>query len=87
MTIAVHYDEKIAILELGDDENRFTSVFLEEINSHLDEIIASGANGLVTTALGKFYSNGLDLDWLSAHRDQTQWYVGKVQGQIGRAHV
>ncbi|AWV48737.1 enoyl-CoA hydratase [Mycobacterium leprae Kyoto-2] len=84
MTIAVHYDEKIAILELGDDENRFTSVFLEEINSHLDEIIASGANGLVTTALGKFYSNGLDLDWLSAHRDQTQWYVGKVQGLLAR---
>lgn len=84
MTIAVHYDEKIAILELGDDENRVTSVFLEEINSCLDEITASGANGLVTTALGKFYSNGLDLDWFSAHGDQTQWYVGRVQGLLAR---
>ncbi|AKN15396.1 enoyl-CoA hydratase-related protein [Mycobacterium haemophilum] len=84
MTIGLNYDEKIAIFELGDDENRFTPVFLDEINSCLDEIIASGASGLVTTALGKFYSNGLDLDWLSAHGDQTHWYVGRVQGLLAR---
>jgi enoyl-CoA hydratase/carnithine racemase len=38
----------------------------------------------VTTGGAKFYSNGLDLDWLTAHGDQTQWYVGRVQGMLAR---
>ena len=31
---------------------------------------ADGPRALVTAATGKFFSNGLDLDWLSAHADQ-----------------
>jgi hypothetical protein len=62
MTISLTYDEKIAILDLGDDENRFSPRFLDDIGAHLDDIVASGADGLVTTATGKFYTNGLDLD-------------------------
>lgn len=84
MTISLDYDEKIAILNLGDDENRFSPAFLDDINTRLDEVVASGAHGLVTTATGKFYTNGLDLDWLTAHADQTQWYVGRVQGLLAR---
>ncbi|QLL08041.1 enoyl-CoA hydratase-related protein [Mycobacterium vicinigordonae] len=84
MTITLDYDEKIAVLNLGDDENRFSPVFLDEINAHLDAIEASDAQGLVTTATGKFYTNGLDLDWLGAHGDQTQWYVGRVQTLLAR---
>ena len=41
-------------------------------------------SALVTVATGKFYSNGLDLDWLAAHGDQTQWYVGRVQSLLAR---
>jgi enoyl-CoA hydratase/carnithine racemase len=84
MTISLTYEEKIAILDLGDDENRFSPGFLDEIDAHLDEIVAGGAHGLVTTATGKFYTNGLDLDWLAAHSEQTQWYVGRVQGLLAR---
>ena len=84
MTIKLEYNEKIAILQLGDDENRFSPDFLDEIESRLDEIVAGGAHGLVTTAAGKFYTNGLDLDWLMAHGDQTQWYVGRVQALLAR---
>jgi enoyl-CoA hydratase/carnithine racemase len=84
VTISLDYDEKIAILDLGDDENRFSPDFLDDINTRLDEVVASGAHGLVTTATGKFYTNGLDLDWLTAHADQTQWYVGRVQGLLAR---
>ena len=47
-------------------------------------IEASGAHGLVTTASGKFYTNGLDLDWLGAHAEQTQQYVGRVQDLLAR---
>src|SRR5689334_16861314 len=84
MTISQTHDDKIAVLDLGDDENRFSPEFLDEMDGHLDELIASGAQGLVTTGGGKFYSNGLDLDWLSAHGDRTAWYVGRVQGMLAR---
>ncbi|OBH16117.1 enoyl-CoA hydratase-related protein [Mycolicibacter sinensis] len=82
------YDDKIAVLELGDDENRFSPSFLDEIEQVLDDVVAAGkqgeAHGLVTTAAGKFYSNGLDLDWLMANGDRTDWYVGRVQALLAR---
>lgn len=84
MTISLTYEEKIAILDLGADENRFSPGFLDEMDAHLDEIISAGAQGLVTTGGDKFYTNGLDLDWLAANGDQTQWYVGRVQGMLAR---
>jgi enoyl-CoA hydratase/carnithine racemase len=84
MTINLSYDDKIAVLDLGDDENRFTPEFLDAINAHLDEIVAGSAHGLVTTAGGKFYTNGLDLDWLGANGDKTDWYVGRVHALLAR---
>lgn len=66
MSISLSYHEKIALLDLGDDENRFSPEFLDHIDTCLDEVITAGAHGMVTTATGKFYSNGLDLDWLMA---------------------
>lgn len=84
MTINLTYDEKIAVLDLGDDENRFSPDFLDAINARIDEIEASDAHGLVTTATGKFYTNGLDLDWLGAHGDQVQSYVGRVHQLLAR---
>jgi enoyl-CoA hydratase/carnithine racemase len=84
VTINLTYEEKIAILDLGADENRFSPGFLDEFDAHLDEIIDAGAQGLVTTGGGKFYTNGLDLDWLAANADQTQWYVGRVQSMLAR---
>ncbi|MGA8547284.1 MAG: enoyl-CoA hydratase-related protein [Mycobacterium sp.] len=84
MGFSLNYDEKIAILDLGDDENRFSPGFLDEVDAHLDEVLGAGAQGLVTTGGGKFYSNGLDLDWLGANGDRTQWYVGRVQGMLAR---
>ncbi|WP_280453451.1 TIGR03618 family F420-dependent PPOX class oxidoreductase, partial [Nocardia cyriacigeorgica] len=48
---------------------------LDELNTHLDSVTADGAHTLITTASGKFYSNGLDLDWLSANGERADWYV------------
>ncbi|MDH6195451.1 enoyl-CoA hydratase/carnithine racemase [Mycobacterium frederiksbergense] len=84
MTTTLDYDGDIAVLDLGDDENRFTPEFLDEVDAHLDAVLAKGAHGLVTTADSKFYSNGLDLDWLGAHSDQGPWYVSRVQGLLAR---
>ncbi len=84
MTIALSFQDTIALLHLGDDENRFSPEFLDQFEAHLDDAISLGAHGLVTVSDGKFYSNGLDLDWLAAHGDQTQWYVGRVQALLAR---
>ena len=84
MPITADYRDQIVVLDLGDDENRFSPEFLDQFDENLDDAVRNGAAGLVTTAAGKFYSNGLDVDWLGAHGDQTQWYVGRVQGLLAR---
>lgn len=84
MVIKLDYDDKIAIIRLGDDENRFSPTFLDDIDDALDRAVSDGAQGLVTTAGGKFYSNGLDLEWLSAHADQAQWYINRVHRLLAR---
>jgi enoyl-CoA hydratase/carnithine racemase len=84
MTPTLQWDDKIAVLDLGEDENRFSPEFLDAINAQFDELETVGAQGLVTTARGKFYTNGLDLDWLAAHAEQTQSYVARVQALLAR---
>ncbi|MTE16956.1 enoyl-CoA hydratase-related protein [Nocardia aurantiaca] len=78
------YHDKIAVLDLGGDENRFSPEFLDQIGQHLDAVVAEGAQALVTTASGKFYSNGLDLDWLSVNGERAEWYVAQVQSLLAR---
>ncbi|BBY30998.1 enoyl-CoA hydratase-related protein [Mycolicibacterium sediminis] len=84
MTITLSITDDVAHLDLGNDENRFSPDFLDHADAILDEVVASDAHALVTTASGKFYSNGLDLDWLMAHGDQTTTYVGRVQALLAR---
>ena len=84
MPITTTYDDGVAVLNLGDDENRFSLDFLDDIDARLTEIADSGAAGLVTTGTGKFYSNGLDLDWLLSHGDQMKSYVGRVHALFAR---
>ncbi|OBG41501.1 enoyl-CoA hydratase-related protein [Mycobacterium sp. E3198] len=84
MTPTLTWDDKIAVVNLGDDENRFSPEFLDAVNAHLDDVEKSGAQGLVTVGGAKFYTNGLDLDWLGAHAEQGQDYVARVQALLAR---
>lgn len=83
MTPTLEYRDKIAVLTLGDDENRFSPDWLDAVNAALDEV-EKDAQALITTGVGKFYTNGLDLDWLTANGERTQWYVNRVQQLFGR---
>lgn len=83
MTTKLNYQDKIAVLNLGDDENRFSPDWLDAVNTHLDAV-ERDAQGLITTGSDKFYSNGLDLDWLMANGDRAEWYVGRVQELLAR---
>ena len=87
MPAHLEISDDIAILNLGDDENRFSPDWLSGVNGFLDRIESGEAKALVTTGSGKFYSNGLDLDWLAAHSDQGDWYVDRVQQLLARVLV
>ena len=77
--------DAVCVLDLGDDENRFSPDWLKNVHALLDTVADSTEPAvLVTTGTGKFYSNGLDLDWLMAHGDQAQQYVHDVQELFAR---
>ena len=78
-------DGDVFVLNLGDDENRFSLQWLAEVHGYLDTVTdADGPRALVTTASGKFFSNGLDLDWLSANPDKFAEYVNSVHALLAR---
>ena len=83
MTPTLSWHEDVAVLTLGDDENRMSPDFLDAVNARLDEVETS-ARGLVTAGSGKFFSNGLDLEWLMANPDRLDWYVDRVQQLFSR---
>ena len=77
--------DNVFVLDLGEGENRFHPDWIASANEALAEIEkAEGPKALVTAAVGKFYSNGLDLEWLSAHADQRQDYVASVHEFLAR---
>ena len=59
-------DGDVFVLRLGTGENRFDEAFLSDLERALDRVEATeGHAALVTTGDGRFFSNGLDLAWLS----------------------
>jgi enoyl-CoA hydratase/carnithine racemase len=83
MTAELEYRDKIAVLNLGTDENRFSPEWLDSVEAHLDSA-ERDAQALVTVGTAKFYSNGLDLDWLTNNGDRSQWYVARVHELLAR---
>lgn len=75
----------VFVLTLGNDENRFHPDRLTEINAALDEVeAADGARAVVTTGGGKFYSNGLDLDFMAANPDASEPNLVEVHALFAR---
>jgi enoyl-CoA hydratase/carnithine racemase len=83
-TLQRHDD--VFVLDLGDGENRFTLEWMAAVTEAFDEVdAASGPRALLTTASGKIWSNGLDLDWLVANMDRAGEYTSKVQDLFARS--
>ncbi|GAB3299421.1 enoyl-CoA hydratase-related protein [Geodermatophilus aquaeductus] len=77
--------DDVFVLDLGDTENRFSPDWLAAVGAALDEVErADGPRALVTAATGKFFSNGLDLDWLGAHPERHEDYVRDVHALLAR---
>jgi len=57
--------DNVFILTMDEGDNRLNETSLGRLNEMFDEVEqADGPAALVTTGTGKFYSNGLDLDWI-----------------------
>jgi Delta3-Delta2-enoyl-CoA isomerase len=75
----------VFVLHLGEGDIRFTTTFLAETAAALDEIeAASGPAALVTTATGKIWHNGLDLEYMATLGERFLDYVGDVQELLAR---
>jgi len=77
----------VFVLRFDAPENRFRPENLEAWNEALDEVeAAKNPAALVTTGTGKFYSNGLDLDWLlqAADEEARKTYIPNVLGLMAR---
>ena len=78
-------DGEVFILRLDHDENRFSPDMLDAIGTALAEVSnAEGPRALVTVGTGKFFTNGLDLDWLGDNPDQIRWYLDQVCALFAR---
>jgi enoyl-CoA hydratase/carnithine racemase len=65
--IDLQREGEVFVLRLDEGENRFNATTVSAIHRALDEVEAStGPAALVVTGTGKFFSNGLDLDWMSS---------------------
>jgi len=78
-------DGDVFLLDLGNGENRFNADSLDAIESCLDELRAAPApRALVTTATGKIWSNGLDLEWMAANQELISEFVPRVHELLAR---
>jgi enoyl-CoA hydratase/carnithine racemase len=77
--------DDVFVLNLGEGENRFHPDFLASVGELLDEVEAAPPpRALVTAATGKFFSNGLDLEWLGAHPESINDYTASVHDLLAR---
>jgi enoyl-CoA hydratase/carnithine racemase len=83
--IELDKDGAVFVLRMKAGENRFNDDSLQAIGRALDEVEASaGPAALVTTGEGKFYSNGLDLDFMAGGADVAARVVDGTQQLLVR---
>jgi Delta3-Delta2-enoyl-CoA isomerase len=84
--IELDRDGDVRVLRLRDGENRFNRSTVDAINDALDEVEATqGPVALVTIGEGKFFSNGLDLDWMAAEGATDPSFLDDVHRLLQRA--
>lgn len=75
----------VRVLHMRNGENRYNRASVDALHAALDQVEAvEGPVALVITGEGKFFSNGLDLDWLLAGGDGTEGFIDDVHRLLGR---
>jgi Delta3-Delta2-enoyl-CoA isomerase len=77
----------VRVVHWNDGENRFHGASMAAWHAALDELEAvDGPLAVVAVGAGKFFSNGLDLDWLSS-ADDASAFMTEVHRLLGRMLV
>ena len=77
--IDVEQRDAVWIVHMRDGENRFNRRSVAAITEALEGLERlEGPLAVVTTGAGKFYSNGLDLDWLAAAGAEGAGFIEEV---------
>jgi len=72
--------DDVFVIDFGSDENLTSHAWVDGMNELLDQVEqAEGPAALVTTGRGKFYSSGLDTDYMARHPEEVAPYVARVQ--------
>jgi enoyl-CoA hydratase/carnithine racemase len=83
--VELSWQGDVAVISMGDGENRFDGEAVARWHDLLDEVEArEGPVALVTTAEGRFYSNGLDLEWMAAEPDRSGEMIRDLHRVWGR---
>jgi enoyl-CoA hydratase/carnithine racemase len=76
----------VRVLEMrAAPDNRFNPRFISAFHAALDAVENDvEARALVTVGLGRFYSNGLDVEWMGAHADEAARFLASFQALLAR---
>jgi enoyl-CoA hydratase/carnithine racemase len=79
----------VTVLRMTAGENRFNPAMLDALGGALDQVQAEdGPAAVVLTGEGKFFSNGLDLDWMaSAPQGGAEELLRRVHALLARLLV
>lgn len=78
--------DDVFVLTMQAGENRFNRSFLTALREALDTVESSdGPAALVTVGQGKYFSNGLDLEWLPAQEPEViEAFLGDFERLFAR---
>ncbi len=81
--IELQKKESIYYLIMNDGENRWNTTFVREFSQALDEIEKDNGPGALITSSSdqKFFSNGLDLNWINSPKDYPEGGDKEVFGE------
>lgn len=83
--IDLERDGPVWVIRMRNDENRFNDELVAELHEALDAVEAADAHAaLVTIGEGRFYSNGLDLEWMASAGERAGQCLGDVHRLLGR---
>lgn len=75
--------ERVHVVRMGADENRFNGAFVDALDE-ATRSVEEAAAPLVLAGAGKFFSNGLDLEWLGTDADAAGAMLQTLYGILAR---
>lgn len=84
-TLAVEQHESVTLARMDAGENRFHPAMLDALEALLDDLERSDEpRALVVAGTGKFFSNGLDLEYMSSNPHDAEATLARVHALFGR---